>query len=146
MTIVIGCNITIVVKLQQASKKRMTYTSDQNVLNKRFHEQRYMTKILLTVAGTFLVLHLTQVLAKFWEAFYPIREEVFQYSIRNYIYFELFTFLGYMITDFQNSINFFLYCVFGTKVRKVLQNTLSCRKRDNAYSSNYDINTISKNT
>lgn len=125
--IVIVCNFVIVVKVQQASKIRTVYTSDQNVLSKRLREQRQMTKMLIIIACAFLILHFSQVLATIWEALYSATE-IFLYSVRNYIYFLLFTLIGYMITDFQNSINFFLYCAFGTKVRKVLHKTFYCRK------------------
>lgn len=145
IVIIVGCNISIIVKLQQAAKNRLAYTSNHDVLKKRFREQRQMTRVLIIVAGAFLILHLPQVLAKIWQAFYPDQLEIFQYSVRNYIYFVLFTTIGFSITDFQNSINFFLYCVFGTKVRKVLHKTICCMKKENAYLSDSEIKTVSTN-
>lgn len=128
MIIITGCNILIIYRIQQASKQRMLYTTKEETLRKRAKEQKQMTFVLLTVAGMFLILHIPQLIAKVWQAVYPNQLEILQYSVINYIRYVLFTTLGYFITDFQNSINFFLYCAFGSKVKCTLSRMFNCRK------------------
>lgn len=80
--------------------------------------------MLILVACTFVFLHLMQLLAKIWQAIYPDTYISYLNSPRNFVLFYLFVVLGYHITGFQNSINFFLYSAFCSKVRKVLSQTL----------------------
>lgn len=107
------------------TKTRASVTLNKETLSRRTHEHRQMIRVLVIVAYSFVILHLPQMLAKIWEAAYPIHSVIGEYNIRNYYRFQLFISLGYQITDFQNSINFFLYWVFGSKVRKALV-ALSC--------------------
>lgn len=128
VTAIAVCNATIIVKIHFESKKRKVYTQKHDVLYRHSRKQMQMTMVLLTVSNTFFLLHLTQVLARVWEALYPKPRIILQYSAHNYAKFLMFGSLGYFITDFQNSINFFLYCIFGSKVRKVLRKTFCCKK------------------
>lgn len=128
MILITGCNFAIVFKLHQQTPKRIQFTSDQEILKKRAQEQRQLSRVLLTVSSMFIFFHSTQLLAKMWQAIYPNSTEILKHSVRNYIRFNLFLMVGYRTTDFQNSINFFLYCAFGSKVRQILRDAL-CRKK-----------------
>lgn len=129
--IITMCNISIIFKTRQATKRRCANTSDLKILSKRVREQNQMTTVLIVVASSFFFLHITQVLAKVWQAVYSDHSEIYQYSFKECIIFLLFTNLGYQITDFQNSINFFLYCAFGTKVRQILYKLYCSSRRVN---------------
>lgn len=123
MTIIIVCNTVIILRVKHAMKQRSEFTSNKTILEKRLKEQRQMTRVLVTVSVVFVLLHSTQILAKVWQAIYPDVMLIKPYSIRDFVRFYLFVILGYQVTDFQNSVNFFLYCAFGSKVRMVLKNT-----------------------
>lgn len=127
MVVITGCNLTIILRIRQMSKERLCHTTSETIHNKRSREYKQMTAVLITVSGAFVFLHLPQVLAKVWEAVYSNMLELYQKSVTNYIQFVLYTTAGYVITDFQNSINFFFYCLFGSKVRKIL--LISCRQK-----------------
>lgn len=122
MAIVVVGNIMIISKISFSANSRMVLTQNKETSCKRLKEHRRITRVLVAVASAFVVLHLPQVLAKIGQALYtstlPCPNE--ETNWRAYFIFEMFVSLGYQITDFQNSINFFLYCAFGTKTRKAL--------------------------
>lgn len=137
MILITGCNTIIIIKLYRATKKRTEYTTNQQILEKRAKEQKQLTLVLVTVASVFVLLHATQVLARIWQAIYPDPRVILKNSPRDFLLFNLFLFVGYSTTDFQNSINFFLYCAFGSKVRKTLRKNLCCQRVEKKYSSTY---------
>lgn len=136
--ILVFCNTVIIIKTKMALKRRSAYNSNQESLIKRTREQHQMTLMLLTVSVVFFLLHLTQALAKIWRALYPDPLVIFfckiqsLLSVFNYI---VYTSTGYYVTDFQNSINFFLYCLFGRKFRNVINQLFCFHLSDNKRST-----------
>lgn len=127
IVIVVGCNCAIAVRLRQTTILRATFTLNKNDLQKRAREQKQMTYVLIVVASSFFLLHLPQFFAKLWQVFYPDAFIIQENNIRDYLRFSLFIVTGYQFTDFQNSINFFLYCIFASKVKQVLKKQFCCR-------------------
>lgn len=128
--VILGCNIIIITEVKKTSQHSALYTCNRDMINRRPREQKQMTVVLVTVSLAFLFLHLPQILSKIWQAFYPNQLEMLHSNIFNYIRFTLYTTLGYIITDFQNSINFFLYCIFGSKFRALFLRTFCCLSKD----------------
>lgn len=124
--IIVVCNSVIIYQTKQTLTHMLIYTSNKEIFYKRSRKQTKMTKLLIIVSTVFLFLHLTQVFAKIWEAIYPDPGVIYQHSAIEYLRFNLIVLLGYFITDFQNSINFFLYCLFGREVQTILRNAFYC--------------------
>lgn len=121
--LIFGCNIMIVYKLNQRKKPGTVSSTDLEVVKRRPKEQKHVTITLVVVATAFFLLHLPQIIAKIWQAMYPNPTEILMYDTSSFLRFHLFMLIGYQITDFQNSINFFLYCASGSKFRAVLVKT-----------------------
>lgn len=115
-------NISIISKLLLNSKTSFRLTTNKETLSRRSKETAQTTTILVTITVVFIVVHLPQLLVKIFEALYPNPVKTFGYDYRVLIKYHIFRVLGYQITDFQNSINFVLYCVFGSKVQKAMEN------------------------
>lgn len=128
MIIIFTGNLTIILKLNIISKTRMEITSNTEVVERRYRECKQMSRLLIVVACSFIVLHIPQILARIGEAIYSNPKHTFQNNQRGYSVLYLLVSLGYQLTDFQNSINFFLYCAFGTKVRMALIQLLVCKR------------------
>lgn len=128
MLIIVTGNVSIIFKMRYLAKSRLAITSSEETLKRRTRERKQMTRILILIACTFVVLHFFQILAKIWESIYPNSSKIWANNFRKYVQFFVFKSLGYQITDFQNSLNFFLYCAFGSKVQKALL-AVVCKKR-----------------
>lgn len=129
LAIIIVCNSAIIVRIKHVTKQRLSLTSKNYVIEKHSKQQRQMCRVLISVCLIFVLLHFTQILAKIWQAMYPDVELIKRYSIRKYILFYIFIQLGYQLTDFQNSVNFFLYCAFGSTVRNMLKTIFKFKSR-----------------
>lgn len=140
--VVLVSNFTIIVMIKKASKRRAAYTTNQEILAKRAREQKQTTTVLLTISLAFFLLHLPQVIAKICQAIYPDLQKMLQEDVRFYMKFNLWVMICYQITDFQNSVNFILYCVFGSKVQTVLLHMFRCGKPEN----NKPISSITNST
>lgn len=123
MIIVVGCNIAIIIIMKQSSVQRTAFTTNSDILSRRNKEQKQMTRLLMIISCVFILLHCTQLLAKIWQSLYPDPGIILTRSARNFFIFYACVALGYQITDFQNSVNFFVYCAFGTKVRRLFIQT-----------------------
>lgn len=127
MLIVFVGNAIIIYRLRQMAEARGTGITKKEMISNREKEQRQITKILITVSCTFIGLHIPQLVAKILEFIYPNPALLLQEDLKLFLRFSLIRLVGYQITDFQNSINFFLYCASGSKVRQALQRALVCR-------------------
>lgn len=115
-------NLSIIIKSNGILKQRVIYMSNKDILTRRSKEQRQMILMLLVISCGFFFLHLPQIFAKIAQAIYEAALQ--PDDIKKYITNNLLVIVGFQITDFQNSINFFLYCAFGNKVRTFLLNKL----------------------
>lgn len=131
--VVLMCNVIIVVMTRRASLRRVAYITNDESLAKRVRDQNQTTRILIILSVSFLFLHLTQLIARICQAFYPDQSKMLREDIRHYIKFNLLVALDYQITDFQNSINFILYCVFGRKMQRLLRHMFSCEKPEKKF-------------
>lgn len=135
MIIVAAYNFAIVMRIRQTAIFRAAYMLNKNDSEKRAREQTQITIVLIIVASTFCLLHLPQLFAKLWQAVYPDPLIIRENNIRDYFKFSLLIVAGYQFTDFQNSINFFLYCIFASKVKYVLKQEFCWRHWKTRYLS-----------
>lgn len=142
MFIIVTGNLTIIFKIRNLTKVGQAMTSNKDAVIKRIREHKQMTRVLITIACTFVFLHFPQILAKILEAIFPSQVELWANNYRNYFRFYVFISLGYQITDFQNSVNFFLYCAFGSKVRKAILSAV-CIQQNKQRSTPSFIKTVS---
>lgn len=148
--IICGCNCVILMKVRAMNKARIQMAGNQDVVDKRTKEQRQMTIILVTISACFVTLHIPMILCvMFGYLFDPL--DLYYYNKHHYAQFAMFQFIGYSITEFQNSINFFLYCLTGTKFRSSFINMiLCCRTKPKTINSvmthTTDIKSMSENT
>lgn len=126
MIVIFTGNFSVILQLNFLSKARMEITCSREINEKRNKERRQMSRLLIVVASTFIALHVPQIIARIDKAIYPNPNYTFRNNARGYFFFLLLQSIGFQLTDFQNSINFFLYCAFGTKVRKALSQLLFC--------------------
>lgn len=129
--VIIGANASIIYSVNKATKRRPSLTTHKAINSKRENEQRQITMILILTSIVFVLLHSTQILAKIWQAIYPDTDRLLFNNLHDFLIFNLLTFAGHQITDFQNSINFFLYCAFSTKVRNTLRKQICFYCNDN---------------
>jgi hypothetical protein len=109
------------------AKARISLASNQETIDKKASENQKMTIVLLSISGSFLVLHIPYAIVM---AFYYIYPNMNDFIVEDPQFFAKFLFyssLFYFITEFQNTVNFFLYCVSGSKFRSTLKKLL-CKK------------------
>lgn len=137
ITIILTGNVTIIYKIHTVAKTRAIMGSD-------FKREKQITTLLITVAFSFVFLHLPQLVAKIFERIYPDTSVLLAEDARAYVRFYILIVAGYQVTDFQNSVNFFLYCAFGSKVRALLFDKILCKIiRKNAPANNTSQTNIS---
>lgn len=116
MVVVAISNSIIIYKIRQ----KFSLSTNKKAIERRIIEQNRITLNLMLVATVFLLLHLPQLIARIWQGIYSDPLKQLTRSRRAYYKFMLFTLLGYSISQFQNSINFVLYCRMGSKYRRTL--------------------------
>lgn len=136
-------NGIIIYKLNTLAVNRTSILSSTGNSARRTKEQHNTTRLLITVACIFLVLHIPQLIMKLFQAFNPDHIATLESNMQDFLTFYLLIEISYQTTDFQNSINFFLYCVFGSKVRKVLLHAICCRERQNKKNDTAQLRNIS---
>jgi hypothetical protein len=109
------------------TKARIRLASNQETIDKKASENRKMTILLLSISGSFLVLHIPYAIVMAFYYIYPNMNDFISEDPHFFAKFLLYSTLGYLITEYQNSVNFFLYCVSGSKFRSTLKR-LFCKK------------------
>ena len=83
-----------------------------------------MTMPLVCIACIYIILHVPQSVATMWIQLHPNPWETYSNDRHKIMNYYLYTALGLVITEFQNSINFFFYCLTGSKFRKTFVNMM----------------------
>jgi hypothetical protein len=130
MLVICTSNCIIGWKLKQISAVRQQMSSSEETIKKRENEQRKMTIVLMTISISFCVLHIPYILVLVWFYLYPDVYEIYYNDQRDFAKYILYTRLGMLIAEFHNSLNFFLYCISGSKFRKMFMSIFcKCKHR-----------------
>jgi hypothetical protein len=113
------CNVMIICRLSAMTKARIQMSSNQETIDKKVSENKRMTILLLTISGCFLVLHTPYAAILVFYYFYPDPTIFISEDPHFFAKFVFYSTFGYLITEFQNSVNFFLYCISGSKFRAI---------------------------
>ena len=124
MGVIFFCNIVIIYKLNQSTKRHKKMTSSEEARKHREKEQRNTTITLLTVSFTFLILH-TPIAV--YQIFSFMRQESSQKERADWLFVNV---IASSLMELQNSVNFYLYFLSGRKYREhTLSMILFWRKR-----------------
>jgi hypothetical protein len=99
------------------TKARIQMSSNQETIDKKASENKRMSVLLLAIAGCFLVLHTPYAAVLVFHYFYPDPTIFISEDPHFFAKFIFYSTSGYLITEFQNSVNLFLYCISGSKFR-----------------------------
>ena len=117
-------NIVIITLLTKASQSRNVLSTSANVETDR-NQLRSITILLLTTTFTYLLLTFPYIIyilsAKYLRKFYSSNDA---YISAMHLWYMSNLCLGYI----NNSINFLLYCIGGTRFREEFIDMLNCRK------------------
>ena len=134
MIIIFLCNILIIYRLQQTTKRHKEMTSNEESRRKREKEQRNTTITLLTVSFAFLILH-TPITVYNCMAMSTI--VINDREVR--ATWEFINFVGLTVAEFQNSVNFYLYFLTGRRYRKAFYSLIvPCRKTPTSKSKGFE--------
>jgi len=95
------------------SRKRIQLAKDSDTAKRRAKEQAGLTRMLIDISAMFVILHIPALLALIHSTLTP----------------NLTKTLCAHITEYQNSLNFFLYSFSGSKFRTTMLN-MCCRRRN----------------
>ena len=124
MIIIFLCNITIIYRLQQSTKRHQQMTSNEESRQKREKEQRNTTITLLSVSFAFLILHTPLAIYNCMAMSAAILKDQEERATWNFV-----NSVGLTMAEFQNSINFYLYFLTGRRYRQVTFSLfVPCRK------------------
>ena len=115
MIIIFLCNIMIICRLQQSTKRHHQMTQNDVSIQKREKEQRKTTIILLSVSIAFLLLHTPYAVYNclaMVDALTGDQEAYAKWTFFNYF--------GMTTAGLQNSVNFFLYFLSGRRYRRTV--------------------------
>ena len=127
MVVIILSNMLIVNGLQQSTKRHQQMTSSNEARIKRERIQRNTTLTLCAVCIAFVVLHMPTAIYSCFSLSKIGRGD--QQTIANW---EFVNFIGIIMAELQNSMNFYLYFLTGRRYRKVTFSLLCpCRSRFN---------------
>ncbi|XP_053392232.1 somatostatin receptor type 2-like [Mercenaria mercenaria] len=141
MMLVCTCNLAILCRLNTMTKARINMASNQDTIDKKSKENRKMTILLLSISGTFIFLHIPHAIALVVGYMHPDLIVFLLEDPHGFAKYLLYVTCGFFVTEFQNSINFFLYCITGTKFRSTFKRIICChstvkRSETNTQTSN----------
>ncbi|XP_064628947.1 FMRFamide receptor-like isoform X2 [Lineus longissimus] len=112
MIILIVLNIKLILALRKATKERIQLTKGKQ-------SQASNTTIIVVVVSVFIICQTPALVHQILEANdVKVNDSVTSYT----------TSLGNMLVVFNSSVNFFIYCLFGQKFRRILKRIV-CRNR-----------------
>ncbi|KAH3707190.1 hypothetical protein DPMN_066587 [Dreissena polymorpha] len=115
--IVVVSNLIIIKTIYANGKRRIKWTNNTNILERRRHEQSRLAVTLVLISAVFVLLHIPYLLALLWYALYPDPLEIFKNSHVDFVRFHLYTYVGLAISQIQNWVNLFIYIFSGKKFR-----------------------------
>jgi len=130
MFCLIVINSSLIYKTWQMSRKRLQLAKDSDTAKRRAKEQAGLTRMLIVISAMFVILHIPALLALIYYTLAPSLDETFEKGgIEAVVNFMFWASLGVHITEYQNSLNFFLYSLSGSKFRTTMFN-MCCRRRN----------------
>lgn len=124
MVIIFLCNITIIYRLQQSTRRHQQMTNNKDAKQKREKEQRHTTVTLLVTSFAFVVLHTPLAVYNCLAmSMLVIRDSQAKATLR------FLNSFGLTMAELQNSINFYLYFLTGRRYRhEMIRLFLPCIK------------------
>jgi len=123
-------NSSLVYKTLQMSRKRIQLAKDSDTAKRRAKEQAGLTRMLIVISAMFVILHIPALLVMVFFTLNPNLSDILEK--RGMEAFAKFVFLLALcshISEYQNSLNFFLYAFSGSKFRTTMLN-MFCRCRN----------------
>jgi len=145
MLCVILINSSLVYKTLQMSCKRIQLAKDSDTTMRSAKEQAGLTRMLIVISAMYVILHIPALLALIHYTLTPNLVETLETggieAVVNYMFLVA---LCAHITEYQNSLNFFLYSLSGSKFRKTILNMCClCRNKHGDTPSSTMVSTIS---
>jgi len=123
-------NSSLVYKTLQMSRKRIQLAKYSDTAKRRAKEQAGLTRMLIVISATFVILHIPALLVMIFFTLSPnfvdILEKDGMEALAEFVFCVV---LGVHITEYQNSLNFFLYSLSGSKFRTTML-SMCCRRRN----------------
>ena len=130
MIIVCVSNALIIHRLIHKKSENLSQGMTTERAEQRARDQRQMTNVLLSVSLAFLILHIPQICVTLYLSIKSGSIEIFVSDPFGPLKSLLWCFI---VTEFQNSINFFLYFLTGREFRShVLKMLCGCRRKGDA--------------
>jgi len=138
-------NSSLVYKTLQMSRKRIQLAKDSDTAKRRAKEQAGLTRMLIVISAMFVILHIPALLALINDALTPnINETLEKGGIEAVVNYVFLLALCVHITEYQNSLNFFLYSLSGSKFREtLLKMCCRCRNKHGNIPSSTMVSTVS---
>jgi len=145
MFCLIVINSSLVYKTLQMSRKRIQLAKDNNTAKRRAKEQARLTRMLIVISTMFVILHIPALLALIYYTLTPTPTAALEKGgtegVVNYMFLLA---LCAHITEYQNSLNFFLYSFSGSKFRTTMLNMCCrCRNKHGDIPSSTMVSTVS---
>ena len=123
-------NSSLVYKTLQMSRKRIQLAKYSDTAKRRAKEQAGLTRMLIVISAMFVILHIPALLVMIFFTLSPNLAEILEKGgMEAFAKFVFWVALGVHITEYQNSLNFFLYAFSGSKFRTTMLN-MCCRCRN----------------
>jgi len=140
-------NFSLVYKTLQMSRKRIQLAKDSDTAKRRAKEQAGLTRMLIVISAMFVILHIPALLVMIFFTLTPNLSDILEKrGMEAYVKFVFWVAMGVHITEYQNSLNFFLYAFSGSKFRKtLLKICCRCRNKHEDIPSSTMVSTVSSN-
>jgi len=127
---VILINSSLVYKTLQMSRERIKLAKDSDTGKRRAKEQAGLTRMLIVISAMFVILHIPALLALIHATLTPnLTKTLEKGGIEAVVNYMFLVSLCAHSTEYQNSLNFFLYSLSGSKFRTIMLN-MCCRRRN----------------
>jgi len=145
MFCIILINLSLVYKTLQMSRKRIQLAKDSDIAKRRAKEQAGLTQMLIVISSMFVILHIPALLVLISDALTPNTYETLEKGgIADVVNHLFLMSLCVHITEYQNSLNFFLYSLSGSKFRTTMLKMCSrCRNKHGDIPSSTMVSTVS---
>ena len=132
MPVIFVCNITIIYRLKQMTKRHQQMSSSEKAKETREKEQRSTTITLLAVSFVFLLLHAP---VAFYQIVSFMRYEPSQRNQNEQANWLMVNIVAQTMMEFQNCVNFYLYVITGRKYRECILNPAGTWRKYNVAST-----------
>jgi len=145
MLCLILINSSLVYKTLQMSRKRIQLAKDSDTAKRRAKEQAGLTRMLIVISAMFVILHIPSLLVLIYYTLTPhLDETLAKGGLEAFVNFMFLVTLGLHINEYQNSLNFFLYSLSGSKFRTtIVKMCCRCRNKHGDIPSSTMVSTVS---